>query len=99
MLTLVSEELPDVPFYYEQDRLHSMMRVPTGKLTVMRSALLNAGYRVSLSHANKKALKTDAPNSFIWKILRAVVRQVFFFSPLFFWIVPANPKVFKTLSC
>ena len=40
-----------------------------------RSALLNAGYRVSLSHANKLAIKTDAPNEFIWRIMRELVNQ------------------------
>ena len=53
MVTLVSEELPDVPFYFVQDRLCSLMKLPVGKSTVFRSALLNAGYRVSMSHANR----------------------------------------------
>ena len=53
MIALVSEELPDVPFYFVQDRLCSLMKLPVGKSTVFRSALLNAGYRVSMSHANR----------------------------------------------
>ncbi len=65
------EELHDVPFYYSQDRLCSMTRTSCGKLVTFRSALLNAGYRVSLSHANKHALKSDAPNEFIWDMMRA----------------------------
>ena len=40
-----------------------------------RSALLNAGYRVSLSHANKLAIKTDAPNEFIWRMMRELVNR------------------------
>jgi len=75
MLTVVSEELPDVPFYYSQDRLYSMLKMGSDKLTVLRSGLLNAGYRVSLSHANKGAVKTDAPNHFIWKLLRALAAR------------------------
>lgn len=31
-----------------------------------RSAFLNAGYRVSLSHCAKDSIKTDAPSSFLW---------------------------------
>lgn len=31
-----------------------------------RSAFLNAGYRVSLSHCAKDSIKTDAPSSFMW---------------------------------
>ena len=58
MIALVSEELPDVPFYFVQDRLCSLMKLPVGKSTVFRSALLNAGYRVSLSHANRYELST-----------------------------------------
>lgn len=71
MLTVVAEELEDCPFYYTQDRLFSMIKVGSGKMTTFRSALLNAGYHVSLSHACKVALKTDAPNDFIWDMMRA----------------------------
>ncbi len=48
-----------------------MVRSASGKLLDFRSALLNGGYRVSLSHANKLALKTDAPNQFVWDMMRA----------------------------
>jgi len=71
MLSVVSEELEDVPFYYTQDRLCKLVGAASGKLLTFRSALLNAGYRVSLSHANKLALKTDAPNEFVWDMMRA----------------------------
>jgi tRNA G26 N,N-dimethylase Trm1 len=56
-----AEELPDVPFYYQLDRLCSLMKVTVGKFVDFRSAILNAGFRVSISHANKQAIKTDAP--------------------------------------
>lgn len=39
-----------------------------------RSALLHAGFRVSLSHACKNAVKTDAPASALWDIMRCWVR-------------------------
>ena len=41
---------------------------------VPRSALLHAGFRVSLSHACKNAVKTDAPSSALWDIMRCWVR-------------------------
>merc|ERR1719312_393970 len=75
MLSVVAEELPDVPLYYSQDRLYSMVKVGSNKFTLIRSALLNAGYRVSLSHANKLAIKTDAPNEFIWRMMRELVKR------------------------
>lgn len=42
--------------------------------TAPRSALLHAGYQVSLSHACKNTIKTDAPATVIWDIMRCWVR-------------------------
>ncbi|EUB61922.1 N(2),N(2)-dimethylguanosine tRNA methyltransferase [Echinococcus granulosus] len=39
------------------------------------SALLNAGYRVSFSHAALSSIKTDAPMSFIWDVMCAWKRK------------------------
>lgn len=41
----------------------------------MRSAIINAGYRVSGSHANPLALKTDAPPQVVWDILRCWIKM------------------------
>ena len=75
MLTAITifteEELPHAPFYYTQNRLTAMAKVTSPSLIEFRSALLNAGYDVSLSHANKLAVKTNAPNQFIWDMIRA----------------------------
>jgi hypothetical protein len=38
------------------------------------SAILNAGYKVSGSHCSPKAIKTNAPSSVVWDILRAYVK-------------------------
>ncbi|CAJ0577825.1 unnamed protein product, partial [Mesorhabditis spiculigera] len=75
MLTVVSEELHDVPLYYAHDQLACVVKAVTPKLIDMRSALLNAGYRVSGSHCNARAVKTDAPPSFIWDICRFVAEK------------------------
>lgn len=40
-----------------------------------RSALLHAGFRVSLSHACRNAVKTDAPLAVLWDIMRCWVRR------------------------
>ncbi len=74
MYISAGEELPDVPLYYMQDRLCSLLHAESGKMVLFRSALLNAGFRVSLSHANRLALKTDATNADIWNMMRAWVR-------------------------
>ena len=36
MLSVVAEELPDVPLYYSQDRLYSMVKVGSNKFTLIR---------------------------------------------------------------
>ncbi|KAM9688755.1 tRNA (guanine(26)-N(2))-dimethyltransferase isoform 1-T2 [Trichechus inunguis] len=70
VLSVVTEELPDVPLYYTLDQLSSTIHCSTPSLLQLRSALLHAGFRVSLSHACKNAVKTDAPSSVLWDIMR-----------------------------
>lgn len=70
VLSVVTEELPDVPLYYTLDQLSSTIHCNTPSLLQLRSALLHAGFRVSLSHACKNAVKTDAPASALWDIMR-----------------------------
>ncbi|XP_074194154.1 tRNA (guanine(26)-N(2))-dimethyltransferase isoform X2 [Rhinolophus sinicus] len=70
VLSVVTEELPDVPLYYTLDQLSSTIHCSTPSLLQLRSALLHAGFRVSLSHACKNAVKTDAPASVLWDIMR-----------------------------
>lgn len=69
ILHMLDEEL-EVPLYFLLDRLASTVRVSTPSMLNFRSALLNAGHRVSLSHACKNSIKTDAPMDFIWDIIR-----------------------------
>ncbi|XP_037882407.1 probable tRNA (guanine(26)-N(2))-dimethyltransferase isoform X1 [Glossina fuscipes] len=70
MLTMVLEELPDVPLYYTLDKLCCVLKLEIIPILKFRTALLYAGYRVSFSHAYKNSIKTDAPASVIWDILR-----------------------------
>ncbi|TFK01378.1 ES1 protein-like protein, mitochondrial-like [Platysternon megacephalum] len=70
VLSMVTEELSDVPLYHTLDCLSSTIHCNTPSLLQFRSALLHAGHRVSLSHACKNAIKTDAPPSVLWDIMR-----------------------------
>ncbi|XP_025059652.1 tRNA (guanine(26)-N(2))-dimethyltransferase isoform X5 [Alligator sinensis] len=70
ILSMVTEELSEVPLYYTLDHLSSTIRCNTPSLLQFRSALLHAGYQVSLSHACKNTIKTDAPATVIWDIMR-----------------------------
>ncbi|CAH2087247.1 unnamed protein product [Euphydryas editha] len=70
-LSMLREELPDVPLYYTLDRLFGRVHLETMPMLVMRSALMNAGYRVSFSHASRLSLKTSAPARAVWDVVRA----------------------------
>ncbi|XP_030380509.1 probable tRNA (guanine(26)-N(2))-dimethyltransferase [Scaptodrosophila lebanonensis] len=70
MLSMVLEELQDVPLYYTPDKLCCVLKLEIVPMLKLRSALLHAGYRVSYSHASKNSLKTDAPPAVLWDILR-----------------------------
>ena len=54
-------------------------------LFVLRSAVLNAGYEVSLSHAAKNSLKTNAPVDFIWvgNLMHSINRVVIIYCIVF----------------
>lgn len=75
VISMMEEELPDVPLYYVLDRLARGASINLCKMVQFRSALLNAGYRVSLSHADPASLKTDAPARVVWDVVRAWERQ------------------------
>ncbi|XP_034252732.1 probable tRNA (guanine(26)-N(2))-dimethyltransferase isoform X2 [Thrips palmi] len=71
MLSVVEEELEDIPLYYKLDRLSSLMGISTMPVLTFSSAILNAGYRLSQSHCKPSSFKTDAPQKFVWDVLRA----------------------------
>ncbi|KAI5651474.1 n2,N2-dimethylguanosine tRNA methyltransferase domain-containing protein [Phthorimaea operculella] len=70
VLSMVREELQDVPLYYVLDKLFGRVHIEIMPMLMMRSAILNAGYKVSYSHASKLSLKTTAPSQVIWDIIR-----------------------------
>ena len=70
MLTLAEEELVDVPLFYELSMLSKTIHSTCPPLTTFRSAILNAGYQVSLSHVCTKSIKTNAPGSVVWDVMR-----------------------------
>ncbi|XP_061209789.1 tRNA (guanine(26)-N(2))-dimethyltransferase isoform X2 [Neopsephotus bourkii] len=74
VLSSIAEELSDVPLYYTLEGLSSTIHCNTPSLLQFSSALLHAGYRVSLSHACRTAVKTNAPPAVLWDILRCWVR-------------------------
>eukprot|EP00047_Mylnosiga_fluctuans_P012301 m.25284 g.25284 ORF g.25284 m.25284 type:complete len:645 (-) comp4140_c0_seq2:811-2745(-) len=74
MLNVIAEELPEVPLYYTLAGLTGHVHTVTPPMLKFRSALMNLGYRVSTSHANPLAIKTDAPTAVVWDVMRCWVR-------------------------
>ncbi|KAB0794028.1 hypothetical protein PPYR_13648 [Photinus pyralis] len=70
VLNVIFEELLDCPLYFILERLSGILHLTTPPMMEFRSAILNAGYRVSFSHSHKTSIKTDAPPKVIWDILR-----------------------------
>lgn len=73
VLSAAADELPDAPLYYNVHDVCKTVRCTPPKAEVLKSALLNAGFRVSGTHANPLGLKTDAPPSALWDVMRCWV--------------------------
>jgi len=71
---LLETACADVPLYYSLSSLCATLHCSSPKRAEFFSALRRAGYRVTGSHCNRNAVKTDAPNKVIWDILRAWVK-------------------------
>ncbi|GFT82661.1 hypothetical protein NPIL_177331 [Nephila pilipes] len=74
MLNVVLEELDDSPLFHNTEHLSSILHVTSPSSNEIRSAILNAGYEVSFSHASSTSIKTNAPPNVIWDIMRAWVK-------------------------
>ena len=71
MLTSVAEELHDVPLFYPLQQMCNTLRAQCPPLVSFFSALMRQGYRVSRSHTDSQAIKTDAPPGAVWDVMRS----------------------------
>ncbi|OJA10564.1 hypothetical protein AZE42_03148 [Rhizopogon vesiculosus] len=74
MLTVAKEEL-HVPFYFTPSRIAGLFHSICPPLDDVASALLNAGHRVSRSHALAGSLKTDATRQDVHDVFRSWVKK------------------------
>ncbi|TPX63211.1 hypothetical protein SpCBS45565_g06767 [Spizellomyces sp. 'palustris'] len=74
MLTVASEELP-IPFFYDIASLVATAKSMPLPLLKFTSALLNMGYKVSLTHAAQNCVKTNAPGWAVWDVIRRHVQE------------------------
>ncbi|PKA57074.1 putative tRNA (guanine(26)-N(2))-dimethyltransferase 2 [Apostasia shenzhenica] len=74
VLTSISEELHDVPLFLSLHSLCATLKCTSPSAVVFRSAVVNAGYRISGTHVNPLGLKTDATMDVIWDIMRCWIK-------------------------
>ncbi|KAF2913238.1 hypothetical protein DAI22_10g069100 [Oryza sativa Japonica Group] len=74
IMTSVSEELPKAPLFVSLHNLCATLKCTNPTIATFQSAIRNAGYQISGSHVDPLALKTDAPMSVIWDIMRCWVK-------------------------
>ena len=70
LLTSVSEEI-DTPLFYNLSALCKDLHTSSPPVDIMKAGLHNAGYKVSGYHKEPMAIKTDAPSSVVWDVLRS----------------------------
>lgn len=63
------------PFFFLPTNLAKAVHCSTPGEDGIRGALLRLGYQVTRSHCKAGSLKTDAPWTVLWDIMRAFVRQ------------------------
>lgn len=82
MLNLAKHEL-STPFYFNLNQLTSLLKAPPIPIENFCNAVGNMGYNVSLTHAKKNCLKTDAPTQEILLIVKA-------------WLVKSNESLLES---
>jgi tRNA (guanine26-N2/guanine27-N2)-dimethyltransferase len=75
LLTACQQEVPDAPLYYIYPDLSKCLHLHPFPLHSIMSAIANAGYQVSGYHKEPMAIKTNAPSSVVWDVMRSTVLQ------------------------
>lgn len=68
-------EIEPYPFFFLPTGLARTVHCATPSEDAVRSALRGLGYRVTRSHCKPGSIKTDAPWSVLWHVIREWVRQ------------------------
>ena len=85
MLTLAKNELLDEPFYINLNQICSFFKSPPIPIQDFCRAVGNYGYNVSLTHAKKNCVKTNAP----WEVVLDINRQ---------WLIRSNKKSLQEIE-
>ena len=70
-----AEAIDHHPFFFLPSALCKVIKAQAPAEALLKGALRHAGYRVTRSHCKPGSIKTDAPWTVIWEIMREWVRQ------------------------
>ena len=71
---LATNQLDPSPFFFMATYLAKVIHCATPPEDAIRGALLGLGYKVTRSHCKAGSIKTNAPWSIIWEIIREYMR-------------------------
>lgn len=71
---LPANMIDNAPFFIIPGQLAKVIHCATPSEYMMRGAILSVGYRVTRSHCKPGSIKTNAPWSVLWEILREFMR-------------------------
>lgn len=71
VLSAILDELHDVPLFVTMDDLCHTFKLSMPQKYVVENAFAKAGFKLSVSHTDPQAIKTDAPMDFVYSVLRA----------------------------
>jgi tRNA (guanine26-N2/guanine27-N2)-dimethyltransferase len=66
--------LDRAPFFFIPNYLSKVIHTQTPSEDALRGAIRSLGYRVTRSHCKRGSMKTDAPWSVLWEVMREWVR-------------------------
>ena len=69
------EAIDHHPFFFIPSALCKVIKAVAPPENMVKGALRHAGYRVTRSHCKPGSIKTDAPWTVIWEVMREWVRQ------------------------
>nr|OQO22902.1 hypothetical protein B0A51_08454 [Rachicladosporium sp. CCFEE 5018] len=77
--TLISKSIPEqvdaTPFFFIPSALSKVLHCVAPSEAAIKGALRHMGYRATRSHCKPGSVKTEAPWSVIWEVMREWVRQ------------------------
>nr|OQO25889.1 hypothetical protein B0A51_06154 [Rachicladosporium sp. CCFEE 5018] len=71
----IPEQIDNMPFFFIPSALSKVLHCVAPSEAAIKGALRHMGYRATRSHCKPGSVKTEAPWSVIWEVMREWVRQ------------------------